>query len=97
MTNRKLGPKQEELVLQVFNDNYYTAARVMKYVVSKNVHVTTARLIDVGLLTGPQVNHVRAVVTVLGWALLYPCGKTQRWWPTPLSKELFASTHRYSQ
>lgn len=97
MANRKLGPKQQELVLQVFNDNYYTATRVMEYVLSRNVHTTTNKLIEMGLLTGAQVNHVRSVVTTLNWALLYPQGKTQRWWPTPVGRELFGSAHKRSQ
>jgi len=91
-------PKQEfNQVMDVFENNYDTALKVLAYVASQEKTVTTPVLISAGLLTGAQVNHVRAVVTVLGWALLYPCGKTQRWWLTKQGQEKAKRYSQYSQ
>ena len=91
-------PKQEfNQVMDVFEQNYDTALKVLAYIAAQEKIVTTPMLISAGLLTGQEVNYVRAVVTVLGWAWIYPCGKTCKWGLTEQGKQKVKRYSQYSQ
>lgn len=67
-------------LMDAAEEAYPLTLKVLRYITEQDSMVTTPMLIKAGVLTSKQINAVRAVMCLMHWGLLYPCGKTWRWW-----------------